>query len=336
MTRTFKYAMTGRRVIGLIGLAILIVAFLGAGLAEAGKSKDKSKDVYIYAGKDKKDTAYLGVKMQKLDDKLRKGLDIKVKKGVLISEVIEGSPAQEAGIEDGDVIIEFDGKEVDTPSTLQELVADTEIGETVKVKVLRDNRTKTFKVAVGEWPEEQFHTLLAPEHSVWLDKGHHWLLSSLGKGRLGVRVEDLDEDLASYFGVDEGEGVLVLGVSEESAAEEMGIKSGDVIVKVEDDEIGSAEELREAIRDIDEGDEFEVTVVRKNKQITLEGEMPESAASIYLKGLKGRRHKVEMPHIEAFEIPETDLGELKAEIKELKKEIEELKKEIKKVERKRR
>ncbi|UCH83683.1 MAG: PDZ domain-containing protein, partial [Candidatus Latescibacterota bacterium] len=263
---------------------------------------------------------------------LKQGLDIKVKSGVLISEVIEGSPAEAAGIEDGDVVIEFNGEKVDSPSALRDLVAEVEAGETVNVKVFRDNRVKTYEVTIGEWPEEVSWNVIAPEHMVWFDKGKDLFVSSFGRGRLGVHVTELNEDLAPYFDAKEGDGVLVTDVVDESAAEEMGIKAGDVIVKVGTEDIGSKEELIDAVGDVDPGDPIEVTVLRKSKRVTLEGEMPETLASTYVKALRAYPHRMRMPDV--YKFSDDELEDLKREMEELKKEMEEMRKELKKVERK--
>jgi S1-C subfamily serine protease len=325
--------MTVGRTVGLAGLVLLLMALVWVAVAEAG---GKDKTIHIYSSEDHADKGYLGVKMQELDDDLREGLDLNVKSGVLINEVIEGSPAAEAGIEDGDVIIEFNGEKVDSPETLKELVADIESGETVKVKVFRDNRVKSYDVTIGDWPEDQTWSVLAPEHMRWFDKGKDMVFTSFGRGRLGVHVSELNEDLAPYFDAEEGEGVLVTRVVDESTAEEMGIKAGDVITSVGEDEVGSKDELIDAVQDIEPGESFEVTVIRQKKTMKLDGEMQENAATAYVRALKAYPRTIKMPHFEKhhFEFSDDEMEALKKELEELREELEEMKKELKRVERK--
>jgi len=329
-TGLIAHGVGGGRVVGLIGIMALLTVLLWAGGVEAG-DKDKG-NIHIYSSEVHGDKGYLGVKMQELDDNLREGLDIKVKTGVLINEVIEGSPAEAAGIEDGDVVIEFNGEKVESPAALRDLVAKTEAGETVKVKVFRDNRIKTYDVTIGDWPKEFSWNVVAPEHMVWFDKGKDFLLSSFGRGRLGVHVTELNEDLASYFDANEGEGVLVTDVVEKSTAEEMGIKAGDIIVKVGAEDVGSKDELIDAVGEVDPGDPIEVTVIRKNKKVTLEGEMQETAAATYVRSLKSYPRQLRMHDV--YKLSDDELDELKTEMEALKKEMEEMREQLKKVERK--
>lgn len=305
--------VSARRVIGLVGVLFLLVAILGVAAAEAERIRLVSSEEAGHKG-------YLGIKMQELDSDLRKGLDLKVKNGVLVSEVVEGSPAEEAGIEDGDVIVSFDGKKVASAKELSELVAETDVGKKVKVKVSRDNRSKTLNVVVGEWPEDHTWVFATPD-------GFKDIHVQMFRPKLGVRIHEMDEDLASYFGVDKDGGVLVLGVEEESTAESAGIKAGDVIIELEGSEIESTKDLYDAVGKIDEGEKFEVTVVRKKKKVELEATMKEGQGPWHTEHFLGRGY---VPKAENFWVPEMR-DDLRKELDELREELEELKKEFRKV-----
>jgi S1-C subfamily serine protease len=207
-------------------LAVIVAAVLVVGLTSvvAAGSKDAEKK------------GYLGVYMQKLDSDVREGLDLEVQEGVLISGVEEGGPADEAGIRDGDVIIEFAGKKIASPDDLRDLAQETEVGEEVKVKVIRDGKAKTLTLVVGEWPDDFGWMSINDFHSDWDDiPGVSKIIHAFSpKPRLGVEVTELNDDLAPYFKTRPGEGVLVLEVNEESVAEEAGVKSGDVTQGQED------------------------------------------------------------------------------------------------------
>ncbi len=326
------------RVVGILGLGLFLIAFLSVGIADAGKQHKTVTKTYVIDSKDKSDTAYLGVTMQELDSDLRDGLDLKVKNGVLINSVFEDSPAELAGIEDGDVIVEFNGKKVTSPDELRRYVEAEKIGDTVKVKVVRDNKTKTIDVTLAERPVQMTDRRIeffAPEHQMWFDKGKSWFVStfdSFHRGRLGVRVMDLNDDLGPYFDVEEGEGVLVLEVGDESVADEMGMKSGDVIVEVEDEKVGSVGELLENIGDLEPGEKFDVTILRKSKRVKLEGELDEGMREIYIKG-HGKHADIRFPHIEKFKFSDDEMDAMRDEMKSLQKEMEELKREMKKIKR---
>jgi S1-C subfamily serine protease len=151
----------------------------------------KSKRIVIENKDEHK--AFLGVLMQELSDDILEGMNTSAKRGVLVSEVIEGSPAEKAGIEEGDIIVEFVGKRVDTPDELRELVAEQEIGDEVKVKVVRGKRTKSLKVALGDWADQTEFSWNDTDHFEFL--APHWdaaknyirRVNGRGAGRQGRR-----------------------------------------------------------------------------------------------------------------------------------------------------
>jgi len=305
------HTLAGRQVVGLVGLLFLLVAVLGLATVRAEGARSVSDEERSQKG-------YMGVKMQELDEDLVKGLNLKVKRGVLISEVIEGSPAQKAGLEDGDVIVSFNGKKITSSKVLGDLVATTEVGDEVRVKVLRDNKSKTLKVVVGEWPEEQAWAFAAPgDFKRFCVKAF--------RPQLGVRIHDMDEDLAPYFGVDDGEGVLVLGVVEDSAAEEAGMRAGDVIVEIDEREIKSTTDLYDAVGKIDAGEKFDVTVIREKKRLVLEGAIAESEGVFQFGHMFDKHHFNKAGQIW---IPDMK-DDIRKELDQLKEELEELRKELK-------
>jgi C-terminal processing protease CtpA/Prc len=301
--------------------------------ADAAKKKVKDK------GKEK--AGYLGVSLQQLTDELIEGMDLKVQRGILVNEVFDDSPADEAGIRDGDVIIVYDGKKVATANELIKLVRETDVGTEVELKVLRDDDTKTIAVIIGERPQE-FAFNLQEEQFI----PQKWVSVFQPKVQLGVKIHDLEEgDLAEYFDVRKGEGVLVLGVTDDSAAEEAGVKAGDVIVELNDEDIGSGEELIDEVQEMEAGDEFELVVVRHGRRTTLTGEIKETEEhSMFL--YKGDRDRAPLNWAKRYSLNEDDLkdmhknlkdvyrlhidrDDLQDELQELKEELKELKKELK-------
>lgn len=323
-----KYnVLSGHRGVRL-AVGVVAAALLGAAIVAASDvlARDDGWVVVVDKGHGPRlgrvigDRPFLGVTMQELTEEVKEGLGVDVKQGVLISDVIEGSPAEEAGIEEGDVVVEFAGKKVDSPSALQDLVLEQEEGDEVTIKLVRDGKTRTVKVTIGE--SDDFMTWIAPEGMEFDFSNLPYAAQWFGGPRLGVRISDMDEDLASYFGVKEGEGVLVLGIDEDSSAEGAGIKSGDVIVEVEGDKIESAGDIREALEDKEKGDEFTVTVVRKKKRQELNGTIKEGGLRWYQSHARRGAPDVQ------FYRQHSD--ELRKELDELRKEVDELKKELKK------
>jgi serine protease Do len=313
VTKSSKRAWIG----GLAALAAVLMLVSVTDVVSAG-SKDKAKK------------GYLGVFMQELDKEVSEGLDLKVKHGVLISDVEEDSPADKAGIESRDVLIEFNGKKVDSPDELSELVGDTEVGQEVEIKVIREGKQKTLKLVVGERPDDFGWITLGDLHFGGddfknLDK---MVYAFSGRPRLGVEVRGLNEDLAPYFKTKAGEGVLVLEVKEESVAEEAGIKAGDVIQKVGDETIATVDDLLESLEDFEEGDEVAIQLMRKGKKTTVTATMDEPAGNFMWSGKPFRQHfRAPKVHLYSHQDDlEKELELMKKELKEMKKEIKELKK----------
>ena len=323
-TLTLTRPAVRRWVIPVSILATLALSWVVVQNAEA--YGDRNKDEKVKVEKSKEHKAFLGILMQELDSEVLEGLDTKVKRGVLVTDVIEGSPADKAGIEEGDIIVEINGRKVDSPDELQELVAKLGVGDEIEVELARGSESKTLDVTLGDWADQPAMAWVGPDdirvHVPNWD-GMRNYVSAFMPRRLGVRVSEVNEDLGSYFGVSEGEGVLVLSVEDESTAEGLGVKAGDVIVKVEDEDVDSARDIRESLSEVEGGDEVNVTVVRKKKKIDLKGEMKEGSHASWF--YNWRDHA---PRVRAFSMPDHYQDELRKELDELRKEIEELKKEL--------
>ena len=302
----------------------LLVSCLVVQGAVAGGSRHKDKKTIIEMSG--QHGAFLGILMQELTDEVLQGLNTDTRRGVLVTEVIDDSPADKAGIEEGDIIVELMGKRVSSPDELRERIAGRDVGDEIKVKLMRGKRSKTMKVTLGDWADQPAMAWIEPDdlYGHW-DKAMNYV-SNLWPRRLGVRVSKINDDLGAYFGVKEGEGVLVLGVEDDSTAEELGVKAGDVIVEVEGEEIHSAGDIRESLSELDKGDEVNVKILRKKKNVELKAELKESSHTTWFYNFRDHA-----PRVRAFTVPEADYGdELRKELEELRKEFEELKKELKK------
>ncbi len=164
---------------------------------------------------------WLGVNIQELTGDLMETLN--AKGGVLVSDVLDGSPAEESGLESGDVIVEFDGKEIGSIPELQAVVADTPPGAKVKIVVVRDGMRRDLKVEVGEMPVEVSR---ADIDETVRDEG--WL---------GVKVGPVKGGKASEFGVTVDRGVLVEDIRPGSLADEAGLRLWDIILEVNKQEV---------------------------------------------------------------------------------------------------
>ncbi|KPJ50694.1 hypothetical protein AMJ40_02075 [candidate division TA06 bacterium DG_26] len=160
---------------------------------------------------------WLGVYIQELTGDLIEALQ--VKEGVLVTEVMTESPAEKGKMEAGDVIVEFNGKKIESIPQLQGAVSETSPGEVADVVVIRDGKEKKLRVEVGEMPDEVAFEDIEEEGKE--------------RGWLGLIVAALDSEKARDFDVEVEEGVLVVEVELASPADEAGIMSGDVILEIE-------------------------------------------------------------------------------------------------------
>jgi serine protease Do len=184
---------------------------------------------------------WLGVKIQTITEDIAETLGVKENSGALVSAVTPDSPAGKAGLEAGDVIMRFDGKDVTTMRGLPKIVAQTPIGKTVEVDVLRRGEKKSFKVAVGRLTEDDEK----PEAPA-LPKAPE--PKTPDRKMMGLTVAELNDELRARHGI-EGrlKGVIVLDVDAQSPAASKGIKPGDVIVEAGQDTVSTPDELNRSV-----------------------------------------------------------------------------------------
>ena len=207
----------------VIGINTAIVAS-GQGIGFAIPI-NMAKELLPQLEKGKVTRGWLGVSIQEVTEDIAKSFKLKDAKGALVAEVMEDTPAQQGGMERGDIITSFDGKEVETPNDLQRIVASTSPDKGVKVKVIRDGKIKTLTVKVGTMPEETTET----EKAITTD--------------LGLTVQTLTPDLAEQFNWSRDEkGVLITGVDPSGAGAEVGLRRGDLIKEIDRQNVESTED----------------------------------------------------------------------------------------------
>ena len=159
---------------------------------------------------------WIGVSIQELTPELAKSLGLKEDKGALVAQVVPGGPAEKAGIEQGDVIVGFDGKEVSHSKDLPRIVASTPVGKAVAVKVSRNGNVMDRELKVGEMKEKGVEVSKGPS----------------SHKALGIAVQNLTPEIAKELGVSKSGGVVVTRVEPGSPAADAGIQTGDVIREV--------------------------------------------------------------------------------------------------------
>lgn len=214
--------------------------YMGIGFAVPANMTRAVMDSLIKTGKVTR--GWLGVSIQEITQGLAKQFGLKETKGALVSEVLPNSPAAAAGIKNGDVIVSYDGKPVDSPAVLRNLVAQTPVGKTVKVEVLRENKRQTFNIKIAEQPKE-----VAQAEG---DQGES--IEEEGGGKqsalMGIEMRNLTPDIARQLGLSPAtKGVVITGVAPESPAAQAGVEPGDVVLEVNRQAIRSVADVRRVV-----------------------------------------------------------------------------------------
>lgn len=234
----------------------------------------------------------LGVSVREVEDEDAKSGRLSVAAGAVVEDVSSGSPAEKAGLRQGDVIVEFDGERVRSARQLTRLVQETPAGRKVVGIVVRDGQRVTLTIELREGTASVFEGL--GELDRWgrdfavkipsppappTARGKTvppsiWRMDDLlgrGSSRFGLTVDALSPQLAQYFGTKEG--VLVTSVRDDSVAARAGVKAGDVITTFNGSGVDDPAELRRRLQDVDDGEEFTIGVMRDKKAQTLKGRL---------------------------------------------------------------
>ena len=182
---------------------------------------------------------WLGVKVQSVTEDLAETLGVKENTGALVSSITADGPAAKGGIEGGDVILRFDGKEISSTRGLPRAVAQTPIGKTVDVEVLRKGQKRNVKIVVGRLQEDEAEKTAADKKS-----GE----APSGKALIGLKLAPLTDELRQKYGFDKKvKGVVVTEIDSASPAAQKGIKVGDVIVEAAQEQVGSVDDVAKGI-----------------------------------------------------------------------------------------
>jgi serine protease Do len=186
--------------------------------------------------------AYLGVLIQPVTQPLAEQFGLKNRHGAIVAEVLPDGPAAKASVHTGDVILEFAGREVQSPGELQSMVEQAPIGHSEALVVLRDGKRVTLDFTTSEMPA---NVGVARNGS----NGHNGSGESSRFDKLGMQVETLTPELGEQLGVKVGSGVVITNVAQGSLADMAGLSNGMVITEVNRKPVKSVDEFRKAVNE---------------------------------------------------------------------------------------
>jgi serine protease Do len=269
---------------------ILLITFAGvAAYGQPGKTstttpapKGEGQSLIAYSFGN---GSYIGVQIDEVNKENMAKYGLREVRGVAIEKVLDDSPAKAAGLQNGDVIIKFNGEEVTSERKLVRLLSEVAPDHQANLRIVRGGDERDVTVTVGKRPGLKF------DNGVWATTfpGHgkfdmpkmpkmpkmNWKTGDLsvggfawaGSGRyIGASLMSLSKQLGDYFGVADGKGMLITSVKEDSPAAKAGLKAGDVIVEVDGKEISADHSLFTVLHDKKDG-AVTLTVVRdRNRQ----------------------------------------------------------------------
>ena len=214
----------------VIGINAAIIAS-GQGIGFAIPSNMAKRVLSQLKDKGKVVRGWIGVSIQNITPEMAEAFKLKEPKGALVGDVVPGGPAEAGGIQRGDVIVSFDGKEIRDASDLPRIVAETPLKKTVPVKVIREEKEVDVKVTVAELEEEKAAALK----------------QKIPEQDLGMTVDEINSRWVREFNLKERAGVVVIEVAPESPAAEADLRAGDVIKEIGRKTIRNLKDYQEAM-----------------------------------------------------------------------------------------
>lgn len=206
---------------------------------------------------------WLGVGIQEITPELARTFGLDRTRGALIAQVFPGSPAQKGGVESGDVVVEVNGRAVDSPNALSRAVAAVEPGRKVELKVLRNGKERRLKVSVGERDAQRLDGAPPSEEE-----------EPDAESQLGLTVAPLTPEVARQLGVRRGEGLVVKEVERDSVAATAGVRPGDLLLELQRQPIDSLSAFRESAKGIRSGQSVLFRVRRGEGVLYLAARLP--------------------------------------------------------------
>jgi serine protease Do len=214
----------------VIGINTAIIA-TGQGIGFAIPINTAKSVISQLKEKGKVTRGWIGVSVQTVTPEIANSFGLKESKGALVGDIVPGSPADSAGVKRGDIITEFDGKNIKNMSDLPRIVAEIPVGKEVDMKVLREGKEINIRIKVAEMTEERLASQMSvPERD------------------LGITVDNIDPRWQREFGIKDKSGVLVVNIESGSPADDAGIQVGDIIKEINRISIKNMKDYESAIK----------------------------------------------------------------------------------------
>lgn len=228
---------------------------MGIGFAIPSNMAKSVMDSLVKTGKVVR--GYLGVSIQDVSTKMAKQFGLEQAQGALISDIVSGSPAEQAGLKSGDIVLRFDGKAIDGSSMLRNRVAETPVGKNVEMEILRDKKPLKLSIKIAEQPKDMN---MAGGEGVKSDSKSATLA--------GLEVRNITPDVARQLNLSRGvQGVVVAEVAPGSAAEEAGVQPGDVIVELNRKPLRNTDDFQRLSKSIGKNDSALLLIARQGGRL---------------------------------------------------------------------
>jgi serine protease Do len=187
---------------------------------------------------------WLGVRIQQVTEEIAESLSIKPARGALVAGIDDKGPAKPAGIEPGDVVVKFDGKDIKEPKDLSRVVADTAVGKEVDIVIIRKGEEQTKRVTLGRLEDNDKPQPASAKSAPEPEK-------PVTQKALGLDLANLSKDLRTRYKIKESvKGVVVTGVDNASDAAEKRLAPGDVIVEVAQEAVANAADIKKRVEQL--------------------------------------------------------------------------------------
>jgi serine protease Do len=303
---------------------VLLPLLLGFSQAAQNGSVDPVQP-YVFSSEESGTGSYLGVDISDVTTERLSALKLKEEKGVEVTMVDQDAPAGKAGIKEHDVILTMNGTAIESGAQLRRMIHEMPPGRIVTFGLSREGQPVSVKVQLADKGKEfvmtghnmnNFHVHVPEIHIPDIDIPSINMVMVTSSARSGLMVENITPQLGEFFGVKNGNGVLVRSVEKGSRAEKAGFHAGDVIVKVDDQPVHDTSDFMHAVKSRN-GAAMNVGVVRDKKEQNLNLSLPDKKES---GELLEEEQSLQGPFIDAESADE--LSELGQEVAELQPQME--------------